>query len=377
MSDLQDVPKNATPENSPKDNERVDSTRRAKKLTYYIFFAVLCIWLYSLWADRVTPMTDHGRVNGQVIRISPQVSGPIAQVLVNDNEAVHQGQPLVTIDKHPFELEVKAARLALEQSTQTFHSDSAAIDAAKANEVAARVKVANAHQHVERNRTLAQRGVISKASLDDSMASLETAQANLAQATAALQKAEQALGPQGENNPQIQSSLNKLEQALLNLSYTDIKAPADGVVTNMNLAAGNYAGNGQPLLTYINNHHLWMTAMVTENSLVYLNKNTKVKIVFDSYPGVIFHGQVTSIGWGSSGNGSLQVDNSNGLLDSPNGSPKSQRFPVNIKFVDLPSDISLRYNGRAVVSFYPGQSYIGERLLDIWTWVWSYMSYVS
>lgn len=355
--------------------EAKDSISSAKKFTYYVFLATLCLWGYSMWADRVTPMTDQGRVNGQIIRISPQVSGPIELVHVSDNARVSQSQLLVSIEKQPFELAVKAARLSLQQATQTFHADSAAIDAAKANQVAAQVQVSNAKQHLDRNKELARTGVVSKATLDDSQSSLDTALANLAQMTAALEKARQQLGPQGENNPQIQTALNNLEQALLNLSYTNIEAPGDGVVTNMNLGTGNFAAAGQPLVTFINNEHLWLTAMVRENSLAHIKPGIKVKVVFDAFPGEVYEGEVSSVGWGSSGNGSLQVDNSNGLFDSPTNSQKAQRFPVNVTLVNAPAE--LRYNGRAVVSFYPGESAVGEFLLDLWTRVWSYLSYVS
>ncbi|WP_054780441.1 HlyD family secretion protein [Enterovibrio paralichthyis] len=361
----------------PAEDNKQAQTNQARKTTYYIFAAVLCIWLYTLWADRVTPMTNEGRVNGQIIRLSPQVSGPIAKVEVRDNEQVKTGQPLIVIDPRPFQLDVTAAKLALQQATQSFNADSTAIEAAKAAEVAARVKLENTRLTNERNRALARTGVVSKSTLDDSNAALETAQANLAQATASLLKAKEALGPEGTNNPAIQSALNKLDQATLNLSYTELHAPMNGVVTNMKLAPGNYAAAGQPLITFINNSQLWMTAMVTENSLAYIDEGTAVKIVFDAYPGEVFKGEVTSIGWGTGGNGSLTEDASLGLLDSPTSDPKSQRFPVNITYIDLPDDVKLRFSGRATVSFYPGESYVGERLLDVWTWIWSYLSYVA
>lgn len=352
-------------------------TQAARSLTYLIFGCVFLLWVYTLWADRVTPMTDQGRVNGQVIRISPQVSGPLANINITNNEAVSRGQVLVTIDKQPFELEVKSARLALQQAAQSYNADSASINVAKANEVAARVKYKNAKLHVQRNKTLLDKGTISRAAMDDSEAELQSAEANLAQATSALEKAQQEVGPRSKDNPEIQTALNRLEQALLNLAHTDITAPNGGVVTNMNLAEGDYASTGQPLITFVNQDQLWLTALVRENSLAYLKQGVKVKVVLDAYPGEVLTGEISSIGWGTSGNGSLQVNAGTGLIESPTNDPKAQRFPVNIRFTDLPEDVQLRYSGRAVVGFYPDQSYLGERLLDVWMWVWSYISYVS
>ncbi|MGR5231752.1 HlyD family secretion protein [Vibrio rotiferianus] len=351
--------------------------KQARSFTYYIILFVLVMWLYTLWADRVTPMTDQGRVNGQVIRISPQVSGPISEVTVTNNTEVKEGAPLLSIDPQPFELAVKSARIELQKAAQSYEADSAAIDVAKANEVAARVKVNNAKKNVDRNRVLAKRGTISQSMMDNIVADLETAQANLAQASSTLEKAKQEFGPRDEDNPEIQGVLNKLEQALLDLNHTKLTAPGDGVITNMDVAVGDYAGAGQPLMTFVNNRHLWLTAMVRENSLAYLKSGDQVKIVFDAYPGEVYKGKVSSIGWGSSGNGSLAVDGSSGLMTSPTGSVKAQRFPVNIEFEALPQNVTLRYSGRAVVAFYPDESYIGERLQDLWIWAWSYISYVS
>lgn len=350
---------------------------QARSFTYYIFALFAILWLYTLWADRVTPMTDQARVNGQLIRISPEVSGPISQVHITNNSSVKAGSALVTIDPRPFELAVKAARLELQKAAQSYEADSAAISVAQANEVAARVKVENAKKNVERNRVLAQKGTISQASMDDIIAELETAQAGLAQASSALEKAKQEFGPRGIDNPEIQSVLNRQEQALLDLNRTILLAPADGVITNMDVAVGDYAGIGQPLLTFINNSNLWLTAMVRENSLAHLEPGDKVKIVFDAYPGEVYEGIISSVGWGSSGNGSLAQDTSNGLMTSPTSSAKAQRFPVNIEFTQLPDDLQLRYGGRAVVGFYPDENYLGERLQDLWIWAWSYISYVS
>ena len=74
-----------------------DKTKQARSLTYGIFLAVFILWIYSLWADRVTPMTDMGRVNGEVIRLAPQVSGPVASIHAANNDEVSKGQLLSLI----------------------------------------------------------------------------------------------------------------------------------------------------------------------------------------------------------------------------------------------------------------------------------------
>ncbi|MDN3651322.1 HlyD family secretion protein [Thalassotalea ponticola] len=361
-------------EQSSQNNNHI---QQARSFTLILALVIILLWGYTLWADRVAPMTDQVRVNGQVIRISPEVSGPISEIHVQDNSIVNVGDSLISINPAPFELAVKAARFELQKAGQSFMADTASIDVAKANEVAARVKVNNAKKNVDRNRQLVAKGIISQATMDNAITELETAQANLEQAKSALEKAKQQSGPRGRENPAIQVGLTKLDQAILNLSNTKLIAPTNGVITNMDVAVGDFAAAGQPIMTLINIRYLWLTAMVRENSIGHLNQGDKVKIVLESYPGEIFTGKVSSIGWGSSGNGNFAVDAGNGLINSPTTGPKAQRFPVNIELIELPEHVTLRYGGRATVAFYPNESSVAETLQDLWIWAWSYISYVS
>ncbi|WP_241823941.1 biotin/lipoyl-binding protein, partial [Enterovibrio norvegicus] len=116
--------------NKPSDEEETDkgeqsaAVNSARRFTYYLIALALVIWFYTLWADRVTPMTSHGRVNGQLIRISPQVSGPISSISVVNNAEVKRNQALLAIEKSPFQLNVESARLALQQASQSVNADS-------------------------------------------------------------------------------------------------------------------------------------------------------------------------------------------------------------------------------------------------------------
>ncbi|MEI8611627.1 hypothetical protein P4S70_23285 [Enterovibrio sp. Hal110] len=87
------------------------------------------------------------------------------------------------------------------------------------------------------------------------------------------------------------------------------------------------------------------TAMVKENSLTYLKKGTIAKIVFDVYPGKVFHGEVTSIGWGNDKEDSVTLNNERS--NASGALQQVQRYPVNIRFFDLPTGTGLRYGSQA------------------------------
>ena len=97
-----------------------------------------------------------------------------------------------------------------------------------------------------------------------------TAEAQVQRAQASLEQARQALGPKGADNPQIRDALAALEQARLDLARTTLRAPGDGVVTNLQLNIGQFAAAGQPALTFLDARLVWLQAFVRENSLEYI-----------------------------------------------------------------------------------------------------------
>lgn len=350
------------------------TANRSRRHLLCVLLVAFGIWLYTLWAARVTPITQHASVNGQMIHLAPQVSGTIASIVVIDNGPVKRNYPLFGIEKAPYQLDVEAAQLALQQILQPLRVDVTTLLNAKVEQVKAQVKLAQAKRYVQRNMTLARIGVINKTTLQESLRTRQEATLTLSEATDALSDAESMLGAKAQRSPQLRSALNTLDHALLNLSYTNIIAPDNGVITNMRMTAGDYVAAGQPVMTYIDTRHFWLTAMVKENSLTYLKKGTIAKMVFDVYPGKIFHGEVTSIGWGHN-NGEQNTFNK----EHDNASlafHEAQRYPVNVRFFNLPTDARLRVGSQATVGFYPNRTHVGQALLDLWMWTQSKLSYV-
>src|SRR5262249_3035812 len=133
---------------------------------------------------------------------------------------------------------------------------------------------------------------------DQAQGQLSAAEATVDQAKAELEKARQALGPQGQDNPEIRQAMAALARAQRDLADTTVLAPADGLVTNLQLSAGQFAAVGQPALSFIDIRSVWITADLRENSLENLANGDPAAVVLDVLPGRVFPARVDTIGWG-------------------------------------------------------------------------------
>ncbi|QYK06270.1 HlyD family secretion protein [Shewanella zhangzhouensis] len=352
-----------------------DSVNASKKISTYLFLTVLGIWLYSLWADRVTPMTTQAFVHAYLVRITPEVAGNIVQVNVGNDKRVEAGELLFEIDASQYQIAREKAQADLERVGQSLGASTAAVQVAQAKVGDARAALDNAKAQAARVETLAERGVLSQAELDNAREAEQRAQASLAAAEASLLQAKQNLGPVGENNPELKAAMAALAKAELDLKRTRVVAPSRGVVTNVQLSPGQYMAPGQPALTFIDPREVWISAMMRENSLEHIRKGVKVGLVFDALPGRVFEGVVDSIGWGSGG--ANNIDQTTGFETAQTGKQQAKRFPVHIRFDTAPMANELRFGSQVTVAFYTGESSVGEVLAQLWLWCWSKLTYVS
>ena len=210
------------------------------------------------------------------------------------------------------------------------------------------------------------------------LAESKAAEAALQQAKAELDRARESLGPKGADNPQLREAMAALQQARLDLSHTDVLAPSDGLVTNLQLTTGQYAAQGQPLLAFIDIRDYWVSAEFRENSLGNVKPGDQAEITFDVLPGRIYQGTVENIGWavarGQTGAGSMgalpTVKNQTGWVRDP------QRFPVRIDVAGK-APPGVRYNAQANVIIYAGGNPITDGIGWLWIRLVSLLSYVS
>jgi multidrug resistance efflux pump len=313
---------------SPRPSRRADPLRRWT-LVILVLFVALFGW--TLIADRLTPYTSDASVRAFVVRIVPEVSGKVIEVAVHDNQIVRTGDLLYRIDPTPFRIAVERAEAKLAAVGQAVGASTAAVDEAQAQLVQELAQRDNVREQAARAFELVRTGVYAKSKRDQAESELGTAEAQVQRAQASLEQARQALGPKGADNPQIRDALAALEQARLDLTRTTLRAPGDGVVTNLQLNIGQFAAAGQPALTFLDARLVWLQAFVRENTLEYINPGTRAEAVLDVLPGRVLPARVESLGWGV---GEGDVDPTTGLPKTHQGTggwlASAQRFPVQL-----------------------------------------------
>ena len=368
-------------ENSP--DEADDTAAKApmdpvRKWTLIVLGACVVLMFWYLVSDRITPYTNQARVHALVIPIAAEVSGVITDVVVSNNELVSAGQELFQIEPNRYQLAVENAQANLQSARQATGASTASVDAARASVAAARAGVVRASQDAVRLRRIKEEdpGAISDRRLEQAESSLSVAQSQLMASQANLEKAIHDLGEAGDQNSRILQARAALEQSELDLDRTTVRAPDDGLVTDVRVDNGNFASAGAPLMTFIGMDNIWIRADFTENNLGNIKTGDKVEIVFDSLPGNVLPGRVRGTGFGVSVDttplGSLPtVDNNRQWLRD------AQRFPVDVEFqlTDSSQRQGVRVGAQASVIVYTGDNWLFNFFGKIYIRISSILTY--
>lgn len=242
-----------------------------------------------------SPWTRDGKVRAELVNITPEVSGRLTAVAVQDNQRVSRGSLLFSIDEVPFKL---------------------ALDSAQAELSKAQSDLDKAHHEANRRHNLPH-NLISAEDLDAANLSVAAMQATYDAAAA------------------------RLEQARWNLSRTRIYAPTEGYVTNLQTRSGDYASAGVPLVALLDIHSFYVMGYFEETKLRRITEGSEAQIVL--YSGnVPLRGVVESIGRAIY---DQSLTSSDALL--PDVKPNvpwvrlAQRVPVRIRLLDVPDDVRL------------------------------------
>lgn len=256
--------------------------------------ALLGAWLY-LSGGRVVE-TENAYLKADKIPLSGQVAGQVRDVLVNENTEVKQGQVLYRLDAAPYQLALEQASAKLAQVQTELAALKASYAEKQAEITLARTKLAFAQKTFNRQTDLARKNFVSATSLDDARQALDLATQQIVTLQQDLTRISESLGgdvnkPLSEH-PSYQAALAAKERAALDLSYIDVRAPLDGVVSNLP-KPGQFLAAGRSNATLVTKT-LWIEANFTETDIAYMREGQPVSIAIDRLPDVEFTGKVQS-----------------------------------------------------------------------------------
>ena len=266
-------------------------------------FAAIVLWL--IFSPKRVVETDDARVAVHYTDVAPRISGQVTSVLVDDNQPVHAGQLLVTLDPRDYQASVANAEATLARDRARIVSASgslarepALIGQAQANVPAAQARLALAQDNAVRYRNLAATGAGTVQSRQQAETALQQAQSDLDSALAALQAAQQQIPilDADRRSAMAQVGVDKaaLDQARLNLSYTRITASLDGTVGQRTVQVGNFVSPGSPLMSVVPLREVYIDADYREVALRNVLPGQHVRIHVDAY-NIYLDGTVDSI----------------------------------------------------------------------------------
>ena len=303
-----------------KELETNGNKKRLKRRYIGIAIAIIAIIAggYMFWDASHYQSTDDAYVESHMVQIAPKVSGQIADIYIIDNQYVQEGDLVAIIDDKDYVVKFNQADAQYQKALLNQN-------VAKANLSAVNSEIELAKKDLERYKNLYESGAVSKQIYDNAQTKYDAVKARKTNAENMIFS---------ENSDKVADADLKVlkamrDQAELNLSYTQIKAPRDGVVTNKNVEKGAYVQVGQPLFAIVPDE-VWVVANFKESQVGKMKPGQPVDIKIDTYPNKIFKGKIDSIQRASGAKASLfPPENAVGSFVKI-----VQRIPVKIVFTE-------------------------------------------
>jgi len=294
--------------------------------------------------------TDNAYVQGDLVQITPQVSGTVISIGADDTDFVKSGQELVKLDTADAQVALDQAEAQLGQTVREVRSLyssngtlAAQVALREADVEKARSDLAKADDDVQRRAALTSSGAVGKEEFNHATAQLVSTRSAVAAAQAALASARQQLatnqtltdGTSAEAHPNVQRAAARVREAYIALHRTVLPAPVDGYVAKRGVQVGQRVAPGAPLMAVIPLRGVWVDANFKESQLRNLRIGQPVVLAADIYGRKVeYHGKIAGLGAGTGSAFSLlPAQNATG-----NWIKIVQRVPVRIEM--LPDELA-------------------------------------
>jgi membrane fusion protein (multidrug efflux system) len=316
------------------------------------------LYAKSWWTlGRFIESTDDAYVGGDITIIAPKVAGFVQSVAVEDNQPVHAGDLLLKLDDRDYraalaraDATVAVQRATLANLDAGSRLQQAMIAQAQADVASTDAEAARTRFDFDRYKDLAASKYASEQRFQQADADYKKAGAAGLKTRAAVDAARRQLDvidtQKGEARATLDQALADRDIARLNLSYTEVRAPIDGVVGNRSAHAGAYATIGAAMISLVPSKGLWVDANFKESQLATMRAGQKVSIVADVLPGETLSGHVVSLAPATGAQFSiLPAENATG-----NFTKIVQRVPVRIHLDGDASDLGRLRPGLSVTA---------------------------
>jgi membrane fusion protein (multidrug efflux system) len=293
--------------------------------------------------------TDDAYVKSDMAAVSADISGPITEIYVNENQAVTKGQALLKAGGSVYPLTVAGAEVNMESARKDVESDKAAYRQRVQSLVLAHTDLQFADRELKRQAALAQSQNVSIQHLDEARHAYQTAQQKIA--LLEQEKAEYLAKLQGNPDMAVEDYATykeaqvKLATAQYFVDHMVLKAPFDGIVSKVP-KVGDYVRTGVPVLSIVSPEKVWVDANFKETDLTHMHPGQPVSFTVDTYPGYKFQGHVDSVAQASGAEFALlPAQNTTG-----NWIKVVQRITVRIAIDQRPDDAHVLRSGMSVIA---------------------------
>jgi membrane fusion protein (multidrug efflux system) len=289
-------------------------------------------WRFSL----THVSTDDAYVHADVAQVTSRVPGTIAELAVEENTHVKQGDRLLKLDRDEYDVKLREAEAAVAQAIRTVEEMKAAVLTAQSRLAMAQAEFAQLRLDHARAEQLAGRDVVPKERLDRASTALRAGESRVEAARSEVERARAAIGVALDASPErtaiVRQAMAARDMAALLLSYTNIQAPIAGVVARRTIEVGQRIQPGQPLMMIVPLARVYVEANFKETQLDRVRVGQPAEVVADLYPHVVFRGHVESVSPGSGAAfAMLPPENASG-----NWVKVVQRVPVRIALDEPP-----------------------------------------
>ncbi len=328
-------------------SNKASTRKRGLMIVGVVVGVVAIVWGgYQWFYGKYHITTDNAYVAGNVIQITPQVSGTVVSIQADETDFVKAGELLVKIDATDAKVALEQARAQLEQTirdVKTLFANNEALRAQvnlrQADLSKAEVELAKAQDDVKRRTPLLNSGAVGQEEFNHVNAQLASAKSMAQAAQSAVLAAKEQLqasltqteGTTVEHHPNVERAAARYREAFLALERVELISPIDGHVAKRGVQVGQRVQAGSPLMTIVALNQLWVDANFKESQLQDIRIGQPVELAADVYgQKIVFHGKVAGLGAGTGSAFSLlPAQNATG-----NWIKVVQRVPVRISLDD-------------------------------------------